>query len=600
MDDVDQRRSSTAPRYAGALMLAAVAGHLLSQAATGALATWQSWVLYGIGTALLVLSASAIERLNQLVKRIRLRWVVFTAVLVVAAGLIALAAPPVVAYGRVLLLGCPQPTEVRVLTSQDALPAISEVARKFEQHTAKEHHDCRTARLHVFSAPADRGATALRTSWPSQALREIGPHPDVWLPDSTAETAEVVRRAGGLGSTVRIRPGGSAAFSPVVLAVPTRIAKDVVTGSSEKWGDLLTAVAGKGLAIGRPNPLTSIDGKLATYALYQELTPAVVERRVEDATRLRPDAAMITTEQVLLRHNKSSCAQSPCLTALYPSDTYHADYPVNLVEWDEWDVSNFAAREPAREFQAWLGTPEGMSALNAAGLRPAKQAAGAEFSEEHGVQAGLALDHAEAAPEDKALESFQKKYEEAKRAGRVWLTLDASGSMTEPTATGDSRFAVAVEGVRKALSQIGAKDTYGLSVFNNNDVRPLVPLGKRDEQTAATALSTVQPTGGTPLHTAILDSLDRVGANDAEHVSAVIALTDGEDTTSAQTRQDVVDAVRQKGIRVFVIAVGDASCAAHGLAAITDTSGGECRDSTTDTLGDDLAALFRKVWGGTG
>jgi Mg-chelatase subunit ChlD len=110
----------------------------------------------------------------------------------------------------------------------------------------------------------------------------------------------------------------------------------------------------------------------------------------------------------------------------------------------------------------------------------------------------------------------------------------------------------------------------------------------------------VQPSGGTPLHQAILDSLDRVGANDADHVSAVIALTDGEDTTSAQTRQDVVNAVRQKGIRVFVIAVGDVSCAAHALTAITDASGGECRDSTTDTLGDDLATLFRKLWGGAG
>ena len=46
---------------------------------------------------------------------------------------------------------------------------------------------------------------------------------------------------------------------------------------------------------------------------------------------------MITTEQVLWRHNKTSCAQKPCLTALYPSDTYHADYPVNLVEWDARD-----------------------------------------------------------------------------------------------------------------------------------------------------------------------------------------------------------------------------------------------------------------------
>lgn len=597
MEDVDQRRSSTAPRYAGALMLAAVAGHLLSQTATGALTTWQSWVLYGIGTALLVLSASAIDGLNQLVKRIRLRWVVFTAVLVVAAGLIALAAPPVIAYGRVLLLGCPQPIEVRVLTSREAAPAVGEVARKFEQHTAAENHGCRTARLYVFSAPGNRGAIALRSSWSSPDLREIGPHPDVWLPDSTTETNEVVRHTGGVGSAVIIRPGASVAFSPVVLAVPTPIARDVVSGSAEKWGDLFTKVGNAGIAIGRPNPLTAIDGRLATQALYETLEPAVVERRVEETDRLEPDAAMITTEQVLLRHNKTNCPQKPCLTALYPSDTYRADYPVNLVEWDAPDVSNLAAREPAARFQEWLGTQEGMTALNTAGLRPAKQAAGAEFREEAGVRAGLALDREEAAPDEAAWEEFQKKYDKAKRDGRVWLTLDASGSMAEQTATGETRFKVAVDGVRKALTQMGAKDTYGLSVFNDAVVRPLIPLGRRDKEAATATLNTVVPGGGTPLHQAILDSLDRVGQNDADHVSAVIALTDGEDTTSAQTRQDVVNAVRQKGVRVFVIAVGGASCAAHALTEITNASGGDCHDSTTDTLGDDLAALFRELWG---
>jgi hypothetical protein len=49
-----------------------------------------------------------------------------------------------------------------------------------------------------------------------------------------------------------------------------------------------------------------------------------------------------------------------------------------------------------------------------------------------------------------------------------------------------------------------------------------------------------------------------------------------------------------------VIAVGDASCAAHALTAITDASGGDCHDSTTDTLGDDLTTLFRELWGGAG
>jgi hypothetical protein len=600
MEDVDQRRSSTGPRYAGALMLAAVAGHLLSETATGALTTWQSWVLYGLGAGLLVLSASAIDRLNQLAKRIRLRWVVFTAVLAVVAVLVAFAGPPLVAYGRVLVLGCPQPTEVRVLTSQDAEPAIGEVARKFELHTAAKNHGCRTARLYVFSAPGDRGAIALRSSWSSQELREIGPHPDVWLPDSTAETNAVVRRTSGVGSAVRIEPGKSVAFSPVVLGVPSKIAQDVVSSTPETWGELLTKVNRAGVEIDRPNPLLTAAGRLATAALYGSLDPAVVERRVEEADRPRPGHAMITTEQVLLRHNKTGCAQQPCLTALYPSDTYRADYPLNLVEWEAQDVRNLAAREPARAFQAWLGTQEGQTALNAAGLRPAGQAAGAEFREELGVRAGLALDREEAAPDEAAQAEFQKRYEQAKRDGRVWLTLDASGSMTDPAPTGETRFAVAVNGVGKALTQMGPEDTYGLSVFSDAGVRPLIPLGRRDKEAAAAALNAVAPFGGTPLHHAIIDSLDRVGTDDADHVSAVIALTDGEDTTSAQTRQDVVDAVRSKGIRVFVIAVGGASCATHALTTITDASGGECRDSTTDTLGDDLAELFRRVWGGSG
>ncbi|MCG8923619.1 VWA domain-containing protein [Lentzea sp. CC55] len=600
MEDVDQRRSSTAPRYAGALMLAAVAGHLLSETATGSLTTWQSWVLYGIGATLLVLSASAIDRLNQLAKRIRLRWVVFTAVLLVAAGVIALAGPPVVAYGRVLLLGCPQPTEVRVLTSKDAAPAFGEVARKFELRTAAENHGCRTARLYVFSAAGDQGAVALRSSWSSQALREIGPHPDVWVPDSTAETAEVVRRTRGIGSAVHVEQGGPVAFSPVVLGVPAQEVRGGVVATPATWGEALTAVTGAAIPVARPNPLVATDGRLATTALYESLDPAVVERRVEEADRPRPGAAMITTEQVLLRYNRTSCARKPCLTALYPADTYLADYPVNLVSWDAADVSNHAARGPARRFQAWLGTQEGMTALNAAGLRPAAQAAGAEFREELGVRAGLALDRAEAVPDEAAQASFQKRYEQAKRDGRVWLTLDASGSMTEPTPTGETRFAVAVDGVAKALAQMGPKDTYGLSVFSGTEVRPLIPVGRRDKEAAAAALSTVRPSGGTPLHQAVVDSLDRIGADDAGHVGAVIALTDGEDTTSPQTRQEVVDAVRRKGIRVFVIAVGGASCATHALTAITDASGGECRDSTTDTLGDDLAALFRRVWGGAG
>ena len=369
MEDVDQRRSSTAPRYAGALMLAAVAGHLLSETATGLddLAVVGALRHRRVPAGAVGVRDRSAEPAGQ-THPVALGGVRRRAGRGGRADRCRRTAGDRVRPGA----GARVRTADRGACADVGGRVTGDPGRGAPVRAAHGRAEPRLPHGAVvrYSAPGNRGAIALRSSWSSQELREVGPHPDVWLPDSTTETAEVVRRTDGIGSAVRIVPGASVAFSPVVLAVPTPVAEDVVSDAPEKWGALLTKVAATGLAIGRPNPLTTADGGSAMHALYESLEPAVVERRVEESTRLSPTAATITTEQMLLRHNKTSCAQQPCLTALYPADTYRADYPLNLVEWDAPDTSNHAARAPARAFQAWLATPEGMTALNGAGLAP--------------------------------------------------------------------------------------------------------------------------------------------------------------------------------------------------------------------------------------
>jgi hypothetical protein len=60
-----------------------------------------------------------------------------------------------------------------------------------------------------------------------------------------------------------------------------------------------------------------------------------------------------------------------------------------------------------------------------------------------------------------------------------------------------------------------------------------------------------------------------------------------------------VDAqVRGKGVRVFVVAIGEATCGTQSLRDITAHSGGACYDAGLDSVDDVLAELFGLLWGG--
>jgi hypothetical protein len=159
---------------------------------------------------------------------------------------------------------------------------------------------------------------------------------------------------------------------------------------------------------------------------------------------------------------------------------------------------------------------------------------------------------------------------------------------------------------------MGARDEFGLMVFSGTATRPLVPIGPRDApvsgagsgstraEAAAARLASTSVGGGTPLHASIVAGVDAVGTGSGDQVRALVVLTDGDDTTSGLTAAQVLARVRERGVRVFVVTFGEASCSDAVVAAVTATSGGGCHGASVDTIDSRLAELFTVLWEGGG
>jgi hypothetical protein len=432
----------------------------------------------------------------------------------------------------------------------------------------------------------------------------------------------------------------------VVLAV----APGSVTDADKKlrrdapWSRLLGLVDDRKWDIVRPDPEVSVTGEVATADIYASVagapervvSPAAarsVEQRFAasldrgkgrypfDRSGVQlcrhgelgspPDVALIMTEQAMVRFNRTAASAGQCgagsgphsLMAFYPADTSILDHPFVRLNW-----SDLAGRQTdaAAGFGRWLTGPDGKQALLDAGLRPPEVSLGDPLTEQFGVLPTVRVRHM---PGVDTLAGARTTYAGARRYGRVLLALDASGSMDRPAAPGGiTRFTVAAEGVRVAARLVGERDEFGLWVFPPAGKRgELVTIGRpvgrstpaERARAAVDALRPVHPAGLTPLYRTIVDGVAALGGGDRTRVAALVVLTDGDDeNASGLTPTQLVAGVADKNVRVFVIAVGEARCAAQALREVTGTTGGRCYDARFDTIGARFAELFGVLWGG--
>nr|WP_238547391.1 caspase family protein [Actinoplanes friuliensis] len=525
--------------------------------------------------------------------------------------------------------GCPTPVQVRVAAAPGGLTAYREIAAGFEDWVAGRQHGCRGVDLYVYPVEAGEVTAGLRRGWTTgedgaDYLRDAGPQPDVWLPAAATDVPP-----GGLRDVIdRVE---QVAQTPVVLGVPARArADDGLRRAVLSWPDLFAAVS-RDPGVVRADFASSVIARMATAKLYadgtidQAVARTTVEQPLEKALdagtypvgdeagllcrqrAARSSTAVIVTEQQLVRFNRGDPLDGACtgaappasadrLLAFYPADTPALEQVVVTLDW-QGRAQSATTRAYATWFVRWLRQIPGRQVLLRAGLRPPGLDADEPLGPAYGALtvwpfARVVPDE----PDELTRSDTATLHAATRRPGRFLVALDASGSMRTVTPDPDrTRFEVAAAAVEQAATRLGRRDELGLLTFSGRatrEVLPIAPAGADPVGRVHRATAPIQPAGGTPLYEAVRRGASALRAGPGDPLRTLVVLTDGQDT-SGQPRPS---AAQTAGVRIFVIAVGDVSCADATLAGLATGTGGRCFDAGKGSLEPVLTGLFRAAW----
>jgi len=303
-------------------------------------------------------------------------------------------------------------------------------------------------------------------------------------------------------------------------------------------------------------------------------------------------SAVAMEEVTLLDFNRRRGGQ-PRLVALYPPEgTFYSDNPLIVLD-APW--VNGGQREGAKQFGRFLAeqiTPElaGRSGFRPADLKrkpvaPVSRPNGADPAQPKRV---LGL------PSPRVLDGIKRAWREDRKPANVLLVVDTSGSMGD-----ENRLPGAKAGLETFFREVSANDRLGLTIFSER-IQPLVPI-LPFSQSRGRLRSTVRSLiadGGTAVFDATLDGYTRVRrlAN-RNRINAVVVLTDGEDTDSNHSAQDVTGRLAAQGdsasrVRVFTIAYSaGAEGARQALDGFARAAGGQSYEGDTE----DIESVYRSI-----
>jgi Ca-activated chloride channel family protein len=279
--------------------------------------------------------------------------------------------------------------------------------------------------------------------------------------------------------------------------------------------------------------------------------------------------------------------------ALYPPEgTFYSDNPLIVLDapWVRPEQ-----RRGAKVFQRWLAGEVTPERAGAEGFRPPKlkdkpagrvtKANGADPAQPERV---LGL------PEPRVLDSIKKTWRQDRKPANVELVLDVSGSMSQ-----ENRLARAQQGLEAFFREVSPNDRVGLMIFSDQ-LQQLVPVGPFSQNRARLRSLARQlvADGGTAAYDATAKGIDTVRAlHDRERINAVVVLTDGEDTDSTLSADEVIQKARSQGdsrdqVRVFTIAYSaQAEGAREALTGIAKASGGQDYEGSTE----DIETVYRSI-----
>ena len=279
------------------------------------------------------------------------------------------------------------------------------------------------------------------------------------------------------------------------------------------------------------------------------------------------------------------------VVAIYPKEgTFWADHPIGIVE-REWVTDEH--RDAARQFIDFLlAAPQQQRAVPY-GFRPAsvEVPVAAPIDIAHGVdpkepQTTLAV------PAADVMDGALALWRDTKKTSTIALVLDVSGSMK------GSRIRNARLGGAQLVANLSDRDSFSLLIFNQalNWAFREVALST-DRKKAEQVLSGLIEGGGTALYDAIADAhryqAERQRAQPGR-ISAVIVLTDGEDTNSRLKLEQLLAGIRfdseNQPVRIFTIGYGE-EASEKILRQIADVTQGRFYKGTPENI----TAVFKDI-----
>ena len=324
---------------------------------------------------------------------------------------------------------------------------------------------------------------------------------------------------------------------------------------------------------------------------YGDITPFIAEQMRKGGLGYASAVAM--EEATLIDFNQRR-GSLPKLVAIYPKEgTFFSDSPFIVLD-AEWVTPE--QREGAEAFQRFLAEEITPDVAARGGFRPADLDAEAVAP----VSAEFGADPAQPTrelglPEPRVLALLKRTWREDRKPANVLLVVDTSGSMAE-----EGRLENAKQGLKVFLSQVAPQDRVGLTAFSDR-IQPLVPVApfKRNKATLQATVDQLIPDGGTAFFDATAQGFETVQglAGREDRINAVVLLTDGEDTDSSRTAEDVVGLLEGQGdsatqVRVFTIAYSaGAQGAQQALERIAEASGGNSYPGDPENI----EAVYRSI-----
>ncbi len=308
-------------------------------------------------------------------------------------------------------------------------------------------------------------------------------------------------------------------------------------------------------------------------------------------------AAVLYENLIVAQETKRISGQSSQIpvVAIYPKEgTFWSNHPYAVLN-APWVTSEQKAA--AQLFETFLlDRPQQLKALEY-GFRPADPSIplNSPLNAEHGVDTSQPQTILEI-PSAAVITGIEALWRENKKPVDLIVVMDISGSMR-----GD-KITSARSSLMQFITKLDSNDRLRIDLFNDlvTTLTPLTPIGEKRQQ-VLDSVSGIFEQNSTSLYDATIKAYkDLQTEGDPNHIRAIVVLSDGADTASIATLDDVIQQIQLSeneggnAIKVFTIAFGE-DADADILKSIAEPSGGKQYDSSPETIQkiyDEIATFF--------